>query len=138
MVSYSFVQLFFSGTTLFQTVLNNIDTPFVQCQSTTSDNVYIWNNNIYLFLLQRPQNDTYRLMLDEILNTPFFYFSYDYDISHSLQRFHSLPTEYHQLGLAERANQQFVWNGFLLKDLITTELKRFCLPIVHGCEYILS
>lgn len=73
-------------------------------------------------------------MLDEVLNTPFFYFSYDYDVSHSLQRLNTMSPEFKQLGLAERAHQQFVWNGFLLKELLKTEMRRFCLPIVHGCK----
>lgn len=95
-------------------------------------------------------------MLDEVLNTPFFYFSYDYDVSHSLQQLNSMTTDFKQvirwktfsnchdlhndvcfifqLGLAERANQQFVWNGFILKEFMTNDMRRFCLPIVHGCK----
>lgn len=36
-------------------------------------------------------------MLNEVLNTPFFYFSYDYDISHSLQQLNSMPADFKQV-----------------------------------------
>lgn len=40
-----------------------------------------------------------------------------------------------QYGMAQRADQRFVWNGYLLKEFLTAPLKRFCLPMIHGCMY---
>lgn len=33
-------------------------------------------------------------MIRQVLNTSFFYFSYSYDLSHTLQRLHSMPPEF--------------------------------------------
>lgn len=39
--------------------------------------------------------------------------------------------------MAQRADRRFMWNGHLLKDFITPSLRRFCLPLVHGCMYLI-
>lgn len=41
------------------------------------------------------------------------------------------------MGLAQRAERQFMWNGHLLKDFLTPQLKRFSLPLVHGCKHLI-
>lgn len=46
---------------------------------------------------QKVQNETYLQMIRNILDTPYYYFSYTYDISHSLQRLHSMPPEFLQV-----------------------------------------
>lgn len=71
-------------------------------------------------------------MLRTTLDTPFFYFSYTYDLTHTLQRLHSMPPEFLQMGLLERAEPRFVWNRSLLQGL--QQLKKYCLPLVHGCK----
>lgn len=39
-----------------------------------------------------------------------------------------------QMPYHERADQRFVWNGHLLRELANQpELCRFCLPLLHGC-----
>lgn len=42
------------------------------------------------------------------------------------------------MGLAQRAERQFMWNGHLLKDFLTPQLKRFSLPLVHGCKHLIG
>lgn len=93
-------------------------------------------STIHLSDEQKVQNEIYLSMVDRALNTPFFYFSYTYDLSHSLQRLQSLPAELNELGLAERADERFVWNRFLLKDFITFGLRKYCLPLIHGCKLL--
>lgn len=44
--------------------------------------------------VQKAQSETYLSMLRTVLDTPFFYFSYTYDLTHSLQRLHSMPPEF--------------------------------------------
>lgn len=44
--------------------------------------------------LQKAQNDTYLAMVNQILSTPFFYFSYTYDVTHSLQRLNAMPSDF--------------------------------------------
>lgn len=46
---------------------------------------------------QQNQNDTYLSMVQKILDTPYFYFSYSYDLTHTLQRLHSMPPAFHQV-----------------------------------------
>jgi phosphatidylinositol 4-phosphatase len=72
-------------------------------------------------------------MIKHLLDTPYLYFSYSYDITHSLQRLNSMPPEFLQTGLLERADVRFVWNGFLLKTFQKPNLKQYCLPLILGC-----
>lgn len=81
------------------------------------------------------QNNTYLAMMRQILDTPYLYFSYTYDITHSLQRLHSMSPEFLQNSIHERADSRFLWNGFLLKDLRKYELRQYCLPLILGCMY---
>lgn len=79
------------------------------------------------------QNKIYVSMVEQVLNTPNLYFSYSYDITHTLQRLHNTTPEFLQMPLHERADQRFLWNHFLLRELSNQpELHRFCLPILHG------
>lgn len=39
------------------------------------------------------------------------------------------------MGMAERADQRFVWNRHLLSELQSSSaLKSYCLPLIHGCK----
>lgn len=83
----------------------------------------------------RAQNDAYVAMLRRTLDTPFFYFSYAYDLTHSLQRLHAQRQP--QRSLAARAEPRFVWNGSLLANCRVADgdaavLRHFALPLVHG------
>lgn len=71
-------------------------------------------------------------MIDHVLNTPYLYFSYTYDLTHTLQRLHNTTPDFLQQSLLERADQRFVWNGFVLKGLNKEVTRKFLLPIVHG------
>lgn len=85
---------------------------------------------------QKIENETYLSMIRSMLDTPYLYFSYSYDITHSLQRLHSMSPDLLGMSLLERADSRFVWNGNLLKPFQKAELRRYCLPLLMGCELI--
>ena len=79
-------------------------------------------------------------MMEYILSKPGFYFSYSYDLTHSLQRQHHLSqtkSNFYNLPLHERADDRFIWNAHVLQDLVMLpELRRFVVPILHGFVHI--
>ncbi|XP_063975087.1 phosphatidylinositol-3-phosphatase SAC1 [Diachasmimorpha longicaudata] len=90
-------------------------------------------SDLHLSEKQIQNNTTYVEMIKTVLNTPYFYFSYTYDLSHSMQRLHNTPPEFLQMPLHERADSRFIWNAYLLEDLSSrSEHSKFCLPIIHG------
>lgn len=90
---------------------------------------------LHLNETQREENETYLSMIKTILDTPYLYFSYSYDITHSLQRLHSMSPDQLGQSLLERADQRFVWNGSLLKSFQKPELREYCLPLLLGCKF---
>jgi len=74
-------------------------------------------------------------MLQQVLNTPYLYFSYTYDLTHTLQRLHSMAPEFLQMSLYERADSRFVWNGYLLRIFQRQDMRRYCLPLMMGCMF---
>ncbi|KAI4496523.1 PREDICTED: phosphatidylinositide phosphatase SAC1 isoform X1 [Polistes canadensis] len=90
-------------------------------------------SSLHLSEKQVQNNATYLEMVKSVLNTPYFYFSYTYDLSHTTQRLHNTTPEFLQMTLHDRADPRFVWNSYLLQDLTArVELYKFCLPIIHG------
>jgi hypothetical protein len=89
---------------------------------------------LHLNEAQKQENETFLSMIRTILDTPFLYFSYSYDITHTLQRLHSMSPEQLSASLLERADPRFVWNGNLLKEIQRPEMKRYCLPLMLGCK----
>ncbi|MCL4136033.1 UNVERIFIED_CONTAM: hypothetical protein GTU68_006435, partial [Idotea baltica] len=82
---------------------------------------------------QKVHNEKYLSMLQQVLSTPYFYFSYSYDLTHTLQRLYYTAEEFLQMPLHERADIRFMWNQQLLRDLVVQpELSQFCLPLIHG------
>ena len=75
-------------------------------------------------------------MVQRVLATPGFYISYTYDLSLSLQKRYQLSQtkqNFSQLSLYERADLRFVWNAYLLRDLVVLpSLKKFYVPLIHG------
>lgn len=87
---------------------------------------------------QKQENEQYLSMVRSVLDTPYLYFSYSYDITHTLQRLHSMSPEFLNMSLLERADSRFVWNGEMLKNFQKPELRRYCLPLVLGCKKTLK
>ncbi|XP_072390142.1 phosphatidylinositol-3-phosphatase SAC1 [Diabrotica undecimpunctata] len=81
---------------------------------------------------KQADNEVYLSMIEQVLTTPFQYFCYDYDLTHSLQRLRDISPDFWKQSLWERADQRFVWNGFLLSPFKNVISKKFCLPLILG------
>ncbi|XP_062552264.1 phosphatidylinositol-3-phosphatase SAC1 [Armigeres subalbatus] len=81
---------------------------------------------------QKAQNSVYLAMVRQVLDTPYYYFSYTYDITHTLQRLHCMPPDFMQTALYERSDSRFVWNGYLLKYFHRPDLRQYSLPLILG------
>ncbi|RWS27752.1 Phosphatidylinositide phosphatase SAC1-like protein, partial [Leptotrombidium deliense] len=82
---------------------------------------------------QVQHNNAYLAMIKTVLNTPHFYFSYSYDLSHTLQRLQNSGPDFLSASICDRADTRFVWNRFLSNEFLhKVELKRFCVPFIHG------
>ncbi|CAD7090352.1 unnamed protein product [Hermetia illucens] len=86
----------------------------------------------HLTMNQKKQNETYLQMVRKNLDMPIFYFSYTYDLTHSLQRLNSMPPDFLKNGMLDRADERFVWNGHILKNFKCPEMRRFALPLMVG------
>ncbi|XP_035829219.1 phosphatidylinositol-3-phosphatase SAC1 isoform X2 [Aplysia californica] len=78
-------------------------------------------------------NKTYLALVDMMLNTENFYFSPTYDLTHSIQRLYNTSPDFQSLGLLERADQRFIWNSHVLRELSQQpDLAKFCMPVMLG------
>lgn len=69
-------------------------------------------NCLFLHFQQKSQNETYVSMVNAMLNTPFFYFSYTYDLTHSLQRLSNVNNDFYSVTyLKERFFQYYLLNS---------------------------
>lgn len=76
-----------------------------------------------------------REMIESVLRTQYFYFSYTYDLTHSLQQLQNTTPEFMSQSIYERANMKFVWNSHLINNLNPKrEFRNFLLPLIHGCN----
>uniref|UniRef100_A0A452TGI1 Phosphatidylinositol-3-phosphatase SAC1 n=1 Tax=Ursus maritimus TaxID=29073 RepID=A0A452TGI1_URSMA len=88
---------------------------------------------LHLTDIQLQDNKTFLAMINHVLNVDGFYFSTTYDLTHTLQRLSNTSPEFQEMSLLERADQRFVWNGHLLRELSAQpEVHRFALPVLHG------
>lgn len=81
---------------------------------------------------QASDNNSYLNMVEQILSTSYHYFSYSYDLTHSMQRLHDFGPGSWKRSLLERADHRFLWNGHLLSYFKSPEFRNFCLPLLHG------
>uniref|UniRef100_A0A182U2I6 Phosphatidylinositol-3-phosphatase SAC1 n=1 Tax=Anopheles melas TaxID=34690 RepID=A0A182U2I6_9DIPT len=79
---------------------------------------------------QKEQNETYLAMMRQVLDTPFFYFSYGYDLTNTMQRIGSNPKVGDNVSLFGQSDKRFVWNVGLMENFPL--LVRYVLPIIHG------
>ncbi len=86
-----------------------------------------------MYFFQKQDNRTYESMVNYVLESNDCYFSTTYDLTHSLQRLFNTSPEFLHMPLFERADQRFVWNCNLLRELASQpELSRFILPVMCG------
>ncbi|VDM61392.1 unnamed protein product [Angiostrongylus costaricensis] len=84
-------------------------------------------------------------MLQSVIGSSGFYFSFSLDLSRSLQWLSENGTPlFKQTSMIDRADDRFVWNAYLLSQLRSTQhfsisgsfytllTSRFCLPVIHG------
>lgn len=91
-------------------------------------------------LEKNPDEARFLAIMSNIDLTRSFYFSYSYDISHTLQ--HNITAERQALKAGtfkaqctrDDYNSMFVWNNYLLNPFVATVKNAFdwCLPIIHG------
>lgn len=78
-------------------------------------------------------NTTYLSMIRQVLDTEYFYFCNSYDLTHTCQRLNQRPADFDSMSLFDRSDKRFVWNASLLSDWNSRpELKKFCVPVIHG------
>uniref|UniRef100_A0A9J7Z5T1 SAC1 like phosphatidylinositide phosphatase a n=1 Tax=Cyprinus carpio carpio TaxID=630221 RepID=A0A9J7Z5T1_CYPCA len=88
---------------------------------------------LHLTDIQMQDNKTFLSMINNVLNTDGFYFCTDYDLSHTQQRLSNTSPDFQEMSLLERADQRFMWNGNLLREIIAQpELHKFAFPVIHG------
>ena len=89
----------------------------------------------HLTQTQCETNRKYTEMMKQVLSTPYFFFSYNYDLSHSRQRFEETiasSSEMMAQSLVQRAETRFVWNWKMMEGLrANPSLHRYCLPMIH-------
>jgi len=88
----------------------------------------------HLSALEKQDEEVYLKMLEYVIQSQSFYFSYDYDLTNSAQRTHALfavnKSEYH----FENVDDRFFWNKNLLQDLLpfNKEYTNWILPVIYG------
>ncbi|CAF2405929.1 unnamed protein product [Rotaria sp. Silwood2] len=99
----------------------------------TTDIIPFGRNISHLNEYQLKYNAKYLSMIELILRTEAFYFSYTYDITHTFQRLQTSSPDFHSVPFLERADERFVWNRYLLSQFANNRtMARFALPIIHG------
>ena len=101
-------------------------------------------------------NKSYVSMVKTVLDTPYFYFSYTYDITHTLQSLYNSGPDFTSKSLFERVSQlflksfvsilklfsllkadkRFVWNNCLLSEF-GPKLDSYRIPVMHGRMYFI-
>eukprot|EP00064_Thunnus_orientalis_P004769 superscaffoldBa00000445_g4781 len=83
---------------------------------------------LHLSEIQSQENKTFLSMINNVLTTDGFYFCTDYDLTHTLQRLANTSPDFQEMTLLERADQRFVWNGNLLRELAAQPETRGSMP----------
>ncbi|CAG2176771.1 unnamed protein product, partial [Oppiella nova] len=82
-------------------------------------------------------NKSYLSMVKTVLDSPYFYLCYTYDLTHTLQSLYNCGPDFTSKSYFERADKRFVWNHWLLSELaVRQELQSYCIPILHGFVHI--
>lgn len=91
-----------------------------------------FKSTLHLSQQEKEDNDSYVNMVEQVLATPYIYFSYTYDLTHTMQRLHSSGPEFLSQSLIERADARFLWNMNLLLDFRNPVFANFTLPLIQG------
>lgn len=74
----------------------------------------------------------YKKMVEAVLEINGIYFSYSYDLTHSMQRIHQMSPEQKTGPLWSRVDQRFWWNRALVQDFVKAGLNSWILPVMMG------
>ena len=95
---------------------------------------------------QQQENEYFLTMINQVLSTPSFYFSYTTDLTRSMQSKEGFAVSdsggESVLEFVTRLytdwEERFVWNRFLLEPFLSrgAEFLRYCLPLIHGSVFI--
>ncbi|PON94379.1 Phosphoinositide phosphatase [Trema orientale] len=71
-------------------------------------------------------------LLNIVERTSGLFFSYDTNLTLSVQRLHDLGDESKLLPLWRQAEPRFLWNNYMLEVLIDNKLDPYLLPVIQG------
>ncbi|KAM5546960.1 phosphoinositide phosphatase SAC6 [Rosa sericea] len=81
---------------------------------------------------QKKMETEFSALLNIAERTPGLYFSYEANLTLSSQRLNDLGGESKSLPLWRQAEPRFLWNNYMLENLIDNKLDPYLLPIVQG------
>ncbi|EGC30309.1 hypothetical protein DICPUDRAFT_50805 [Dictyostelium purpureum] len=90
-----------------------------------------------LSLINIPDQDSeenHLSMIKWLLSSEYFYFSYDYDLTHTLQRQYEMPEQSRKASIYERCDERFFWNEKYTRflDDASGKFDDWILPITMG------
>jgi len=74
----------------------------------STDVIPYTRSSLHLTERQVQNNATYLEMIKSVLNTPYFYFSYTYDLSHTMQRLHNTTPEFLQVNIIGSISHRYI------------------------------
>ena len=74
----------------------------------------------------------YISMFAEVIDSKSFYFSYTYDLTHSLQRISEFTDQEKATPRVMRAEQRFIWNAHFVEDLVHSDALEVIVPVISG------
>lgn len=82
-------------------------------------------------------NSIYLSMIENVLSTPSFYFSYSYDLTNTLQRSYNRSNTNEsksECASCQDLDLRFMWNWHLMTDFVNSRdrVDKYILPIIHG------
>lgn len=81
---------------------------------------------------QKKMESEFSALLNIAERTSGLFFSYDTNLTLSLQKLHDLGDESKLLPLWRQAEPRFLWNNYMLEVLIDNKLDPFLLPVIQG------
>ncbi|XP_025422349.1 phosphatidylinositide phosphatase SAC1 isoform X2 [Sipha flava] len=96
-----------------------------------TDMIPLPKTKLHLNETQVQMDREYLNMVKQNLNTPYYYFSYTYDLTNTMQRLYNTSAHFVNVPICERADQRFLWNYYLLNNF-NLDHQEFCVPIIHG------
>lgn len=81
---------------------------------------------------EKRDEDYYLNLLKMVESTPGLYYSYETDITVNLQRRFKLAHGWMNKPMWKQADPQFVWNRYIIEELIENKLDGFIMPLLQG------